>query len=217
MEIITIGKGQELVSPNEVRLNIHFYLKGNTYEEVLKKGTLNVLNFINEIMIKNDFMKEDLKTRSYVIREEKKYNEVTKSYEFDYYSFNEYATLKFTYDKVLLMKLMSEIATLENPPMYEINFALSNEKEYQEKVLKEAFNNAKEKAGFIASAAGKKIKECVKVDYKPFNIDYTTRGNLDSEMMYKAASNEILNEVTNAFTPEDILVEETLYTLWMTE
>lgn len=217
MEIITIGKGQELVSPNEVRLNIHFYLKGNTYEEILKKGTLNVLNFINEIMIKNDFMKEDLKTRSYVIREEKKYNEVTKSYEFDYYSFNEYATLKFTYDKVLLMKLMSEIATLENPPMYEINFALSNEKEYQEKVLKEAFNNAKEKAGFIASAAGKKIKECVKVDYKPFNIDYTTRGNLDSEMMYKAASNEILNEVTNAFTPEDILVEETLYTLWMTE
>ena len=217
MEIITIGKGQELVSPNEVRLNIHFYLKGNTYEEVLKKGTINVLNFINEIMIKNDFMKEDLKTRSYVIREEKKYNEVTKSYEFDYYSFNEYATLKFTYDKVLLMKLMSEIATLENPPMYEINFALSNEKEYQEKVLKEAFNNAKEKAGFIASAAGKKIKECVKVDYKPFNIDYTTRGNLDSEMMYKAASNEILNEVTNAFTPEDILVEETLYTLWMTE
>ena len=217
MEIITIGKGQELVSPNEVRLNIHFYLKGNTYEEILKKGTLNVLNFINEIMIKNDFMKEDLKTRGYVIREEKKYNEVTKSYEFDYYSFNEYATLKFTYDKVLLMKLMSEIATLENPPMYEINFALSNEKEYQEKVLKEAFNNAKEKAGFIASAAGKKIKECVKVDYKPFNIDYTTRGNLDSEMMYKAASNEILNEVTNAFTPEDILVEETLYTLWMTE
>ena len=217
MEIITIGKGQELVSPNEVRLNIHFYLKGNTYEEVLKKGTLNVLNFINKIMIKNDFMKEDLKTRSYVIREEKKYNEVTKSYEFDYYSFNEYATLKFTYDKVLLMKLMSEIAILENPPMYEINFALSNEKEYQEKVLKEAFNNAKEKAGFIASAAGKKIKECVKVDYKPFNIDYTTRGNLDSEMMYKAASNEILNEVTNAFTPEDILVEETLYTLWMTE
>lgn len=71
MEIIVTGKANEYFKPDQIILNINFYVKENTYEDVLIKGTNNVKIFIDEVLINNGFKNDDLKTRSFIIKEEK--------------------------------------------------------------------------------------------------------------------------------------------------
>ena len=100
MEIIVEGKGVEYFTPDQVVLNIEFHTKGLSYEEALSEGVKNVQNFVSELLLRNGFNNEDMKTRSFVVREDKKYNESTRTYIFDGYLFNQSATIKFDYDKV---------------------------------------------------------------------------------------------------------------------
>ena len=78
MEIIVQGKGTEYFTSDEAILNINFYIKGQSYEEVLTEGVKNVEIFVNEVLLRNVFNKDEMKTRSYIIREDRKYNEIKK-------------------------------------------------------------------------------------------------------------------------------------------
>ena len=49
MDIIVQGRGVENVAPNEVILNINFFVKESTYEEVLKEGVASVQRFVDDI------------------------------------------------------------------------------------------------------------------------------------------------------------------------
>ena len=80
MEIIVQGKGTEFFTPNEVILNIVFYTKGQSYEEVLYEGVKNVQKFASEILLQNGFAIDEMKTRNYIVKEERKYDEKTRSY-----------------------------------------------------------------------------------------------------------------------------------------
>ena len=81
-----------------------------------------------------------------------------------------------------------------------------------------AYNDAKEQAKAIADAAGLELSECIKVDFKPFNTEYVSHSNMDSEMMMRTAKMGATPEKISAiFTPEDILISETLYCLWKTK
>lgn len=71
MEIIVQGKGTKYIKPNEVILNLTFTNKAKTYDAVLSDGIRSVNYFVEEILLKNGFSKDELKTRSFVINEEK--------------------------------------------------------------------------------------------------------------------------------------------------
>ena len=92
MEIIVQGKGTEFFTPNEVILNIRFNTKGQSYEEVLSEGVKNVQKFVNELLLQNGFTTDDMKTRNFVVREDQKYDEATRTYLLDGFSFNQNAT-----------------------------------------------------------------------------------------------------------------------------
>jgi len=217
MEIIVEGKGIKYFTPDQVIMNFNFITKNNNYEEVLELGSKNVEIFIIDLLEKNGFTNKDLKTKNFVIREETKYNEQTRKYEFDGYSFNQSATLKFCYDKEKMSKIMDEISKLSNPPKYQINFGLKNEEESKKEIIKEAYQDAQNKANEIAEAAGLKLKECVKVDFKPFTTTYISESNFGSNMMYSKANLNPAEVISKTFTPEDIELIETLYCLWLAE
>lgn len=204
MEIIVTGKANEYFKPDQIILNINFYVKENTYEDVLIKGTNNVKIFIDEVLINNGFKNDDLKTRSFIIKEEKKYDNISNNYIFDGFSYNQEASLKFNYDKELLSKLMVDISKLESAPKYKINFGLINEKDIRKNVLTLSYNDALEKATVLANASHKNILKCIKIDYKN-DVKYFSQSNLDSEFMYARETANTINEI---FTPEDILVSE---------
>lgn len=221
MEIIVEGKGNLTVAPDQVVISFDFITKGETYEEVLELGTRNVYDFIQNLLLPNGFTKEDLKTRSFVIREERRYDEVHRKYLFDGYSYNQHGTLKFDYDATLLARFMDALSKLANPPKSYINFGIKDEKQSRKDLLKLAYEDAKEQAEAIAYAAGKELKGCVKVDFKPFTTNYVSMSNLDGNMLCaERASFGMGNPeevISNIFTPEDITLSETLYCLWIAE
>lgn len=218
MEIIVQGKGVEYFTPNEVTLSINFTTKGYTYEEVLREGTKNVEVFVEELIIKNNFKKEDMKTRNFVIKEDTKYNKMTGQYDPDGYSFNQIASLKFDYNKDLMANMMVSISKLNNAPMCQINFGVKDEKECRRNILAIAYKDAEDQAKAIAEASGKTLKYCQKVDFKPFTTDYISQASIGSDMMYaEKACYGAAQTIVNTFTPEDIELSETLYCLWIAE
>ena len=218
MEIIVQGKGTEFFTPNEVILNIGFYTKGQSYEEVLSEGVKNVQKFVNELLLQNGFTIDDMKTRNFVVREDQKYDEATRTYLFDGFSFNQNATLKFDYNKERMAKIMEDLSKLDNAPTCQINFGVKDAKECKRKILSKAYKEAELQAQAIAEAAGKSLKQCMKVDFKPFTTDYVSQTTFDSDMMYaKSARLGAAPAIINTFTPEDIELSETLYCLWIAE
>ena len=114
MEIIVEGLGETRVVPNEVILNLTFVAKNMSYESTLENGILNVKNFFYNILLPNGFNMDNMKTRSFVVREEKKYDEQTRTYNFAGFMFNQNATIKFDYDKEKLAKLLVLISKLKS-------------------------------------------------------------------------------------------------------
>jgi len=218
MEIIVQGKGKEFFTPNEVTLNFTFTIKGQTYEEVLREGVKNVQYFVDELLLQNNFEKENLKTRNFVIKEETRYDNLTHQNIFEGFSFNQYATLKFDYDKEKLATMMVSISKLDNAPMCQVDFGVKDEKDCRKKILAKAYKDAEEQALAIAEAAGKCLKQCAKVDFKPFTSDYHSRARYGSDIMYaEKAVAGVAQTIANTFTPEDIVLTETLYCLWNAE
>lgn len=216
MEIIVEGKGVKSFTPDQVIMNFNFVTNDISYEKVLKLGCKSVETFINKVLINNGFNSNDLKTKSFVIKEETKYNELTRKYENDGFSFNQNATLKFLYDKEKLSKLMKDISKLNNSLKYQVSFGLKDEKECRKNILRDAYLDAFEQANAIAEASGKNLKECVKIDFKPFTESYISDTRLGNETMFARHISNDVSIIGNTFTPEDIEITESLYCLWNT-
>jgi uncharacterized protein YggE len=219
MEIVVKGKGSLFFTPNEIRMSIRFFTKDISHENVLTKGGNEVLSFINEILLEQGFNREDLKTRNFLIREEKKYNEITKKDHFDGYSYIQDSTLKFKYNMEKFAAMMESISKLENPPYCQINFGVDNEIECKKAVLAKAYEEAFERASAIADAAGKQLKQCMKINFEPFSIGYLSSTSIGGEETFfsEKAMMKSAKVIKSFFTPEDIEVSETLYCLWIAE
>lgn len=218
MEIIVQGKGIEYFTPNEIIISINFYKKGSNYVEVLNSGVMSVQNFVNNILLPNNFNKEDMKTRNFVVREEKKYNNMTREYSSDGFSFSQLASIKFDYDKGKLANIMEQLSKMNDAPQCHVAFGVKDEKECRRQILKKAYKDAELQAQAIAEASGKILKQCVKVDFKPFTTAYVSQTNFEGDMMYtKTERSGTATTIMNTFTPEDIELSETLYCLWIAE
>lgn len=215
MEIITTGIGEESYKPDQIILTLTFVFKDNLYDEVLENGTKSVLDFVNNILYKYGFSENDIKTKSFIIKEEQKYNEETRSYDFDGYSYNQTVILKFDYELEKLTNMMKDISKLSNHPYYKIEFSLKDEEKVKKELISKAYNDAKEKANIIALASNKILKDCIKVSFKPLDVDFLSLTSLDNSAMYlKEASMPLMNKI---FTPEDITLSENIYCLWISE
>lgn len=221
MEIIVQGKGESKYTPNRVIFNLRFNYNERTYNSALEGGANMVFEYVEKILKPNGFTEMDMKTNRFVVRQKTKYNDKTKNYDFDGYTYNQEASIEFDYDKAKVTKLMEEISELKNPPSYDIDFTVSDIKACKQDVLTMAYKDAEEQANIIALAAGKKLVRCVKVDFKPFTTSYISEGFMaEREMcLSKACSTKgsAAATINAVFTPEDVVVNETLYCLWLAE
>lgn len=224
MDIMVKGTGTRYYKADEIGIILNFRTNTDSYETALEKGTKDVQIFIEEILDQMNFSKEDMKTRSFRVYEDKRYDykhNVEKSYGFVY---EQMAKLKFDYDINVVAEFMDRVSKLSNPPKYTISFNVKDEKKIKEEALADAYNMAKEKAEAIAKAAGKNLKECIKTDFRPFEEKVYSNSSLDGEMFAErrrgAAGPEMASAertIKTIFTPEDIEISETLYCLWITD
>ena len=220
MDIIVKGEGKKYFRPNEVKINLEFYVLTSSYELALQEGTRNVEIFIDKILNAMNISKEELKTRSFRVYEDKRYDYDQKIYISNGFVYTQSAMLKFDYDKEFMAKFMDKVSRLENPPKYSLVFCVKNEQQTKNEAMADAYNNAKEKAKAIAEAAGKTLKECIKIDFRPFEESVYSGTRLESnslDIRYSKAARTQEDVITNIFTPEDIEISETLYCLWIAE
>lgn len=225
MDIMVEGTGIRYYRPDQAEINLNFYTKTGFYESALEEGTRDVQVFIEKVLKQMQFSKEDLKTRNFKVYEEKRFD-YEKKIEIKYgFAYTQGATLKFDYDINIVAEFMDRVSKLENPPKYTIAFNVKNEQQSKNEAMAEAYNKAKEKAEAIAKSAGKTLKECVKVDFRPFEERVYSRSTLGSgvfeaetsDFNMKARKMSTQDTITNIFTPEDIEISETLYCLWIAE
>ena len=217
MEIYVEGEALEYVSPDQVILNIEFKKKGESYNAVLNEGIESVKTFIEQILIPNSIDKEELKTRSFTIEEDKKYNNKLKKYEKVGFLFNQEAVLRFDYDKILLAAIMISLSNLKNPPLCYVEFGLKDKKEVQKNILSRAYEDAKIKAEAIAIASKKKLKDCIKTEFlKKSNSEFISNFSIE-EGIFNSPLEVQTKNIVNTLIPEDIKLSEKLYCLWITE
>lgn len=226
MDIMVEGTGKRYYKPDEVIINLNFYTKAGTYGIALEDGTRDVEIFIEDVLRQMQFKQEDLKTRSFRIYEETRYDYERKLEVKLGFAYTQNATLKFDYDINVVAEFMEKTSKLKNPPKYTISFNVKNEQQCKNEAMTEAYNKAKEKAMAIANASGKILKECIKTDFRPFEERVNSYSRLGSEMFETermtdfsigAKKMSAQDKITNIFTPEDIEISETLYCLWITE
>ena len=223
MDIMVEGRGLRYYRPEEVEISLNFYTKTNSYETALENGTRDVQIFISEILGKMNFEKDNLKTRSFRVYEETRYDYERKVEIKCGFAYTQSATLKFDYNIDVVAEFMEKTSKLSNPPKYTIGFTVKNIQESKNEALADAYNMAREKAEAIAKAAGKTLKECIKTDFRPFEESVNSRSELDGSFATRrigadCASTRMTAQeiITNIFTPEDIEVSEKLYCLWIT-
>ena len=200
MEIHVEGEALEYVIPDQVILNIEFKKKGESYNAVLNKGIESVKTFIEQILIPNSIDKEELKTRSFTIEEDKKYNNKLKKYEKVGFLFNQEAVLRFDYDKILLAAIMISLSNLKNPPLCYVEFGLKDKKEVQKNILSKAYEDAKIKAEAIAIASKKKLKDCIKTKS---NSEFISNFAIQEGIITSSLEVQTKN-IVNTLIPEDI-------------
>ena len=219
MDIVVMGKGKVNFKPDQIVINFDFNVKEKTYEQVLQQGTAGVEKYLN-LLLSLGFKKEDFKTRSFRVSENREYDNMKRIYVSKGFVFNQSARIKFDYDMEKLSQLMEKTSAFDDAPAYRIDFAIKDEKSAEEELLKLAYKDAEMQAKFIASASGKELKDCVKVSFEPFDEKLTSESRLGSnEMMYcaKASARAVSDSIQTVFVPEDVVVEKEIYCLFVTK
>jgi len=126
MDIVVEGKASRMFKPDKVCININFYTLAETYEKALDNGTKAVETFVKDVLKKFNFNADELKTRSFNVREETEYNTDKKIYELKGFSYSQAAKLSFDYDIKLVAEFMEVVSKLQNPPKYQISFDIKN-------------------------------------------------------------------------------------------
>lgn len=228
MDIMVQGEGKKFYKPNQVDISINFYANDETYEKVLKKGIESVENFIKYVLKDLGIDKEELKTRNFRIFQNIRFDYQTKTQIDNGFDYNQSASLKIDYSMEKISEFMEKVSKLENSPKYNMTFNIKEQEKAKKEVLEGAYCKAKEKAEVIAMSAGKKLKDCVKVDFRPFEEKiYSNTRLADTDLMYESegafgavpekARKATSDVIQNIFTPEDVEIRETLYCLWITE
>ena len=217
MEIKVKGIGEKSFKPDVIKFSFTFNIKRKTYKACLADGTKNVEDYFKYLTSKG-FVKEEIKTDNFNVHRERIYNEELRKYEEGDYVFSFYCNLIVKYDLDLMSQIMEETAKIKECPTYRLDFGLKNEKKAIDELMSLAYKNAEYQAKVIAKASGKKLKDCVKVSFEPFDETMTNSYEHMDLMADKACSKRSTAEsIQNIFVPKDVELDFTLYTLWITE
>ena len=97
MNIIVQGDGEKNFKPDQIVLDFDFKTSNKNYNEALELGVKNVEIYL-DMLISMSFKKEDFKTHSFRVSEDKHYDEQVRKYVKDGYVFTQSVQLKFEYD-----------------------------------------------------------------------------------------------------------------------
>lgn len=216
MDIMTKGEGYLDFTPDIIKLHFDFRIRAKEYNMAVENGVKTVESFV-KLLQSLGFKKEDFKTHSFRVYEETKYDSTRKKDVSLGFAYNQNSNLKFDYDTSKLAQLMTAISKFKDSPRTEIRFELKNPDGAKSQCIDLAYKNAKSKAQAIAKSAGKKLKECVKISYEPFEASVQSKSDFGGLSKTGINGLQLDSAIENVLVPEDIEISEELYCLFIAE
>lgn len=225
MEIVVEGKGKVEYKPEIIKIRITFDYTEKTYDKALEIGMESFEDFVQKVLPKLNLKKENLKTNKFSIEHLVDEDYRTNKRIDNGYNFRQEANLKLDYSNENINIFMTEILKLDKIPEYNITFNIKDRELASKEALAKAYEESKNKANLIAIASGKRIKECKRTDFKPIGdihcirIDETgieESGDLEIPGFMRKKK-DIFGCFTESFEPENIVVMENIYSLWIAE
>ena len=237
MEIIVEGNASSSYSPERVVIELTFEAKSKDYEKVVELGTKSVLDFMESLTKHTKLTKDDMKTLSFKVREvfkqvkKEKGNKTEWKTEFenvfDCFEFTQRATLEFDYSLEIMSKIIALVTKLKQPPYYTVYFDIKDKEARKNDILAKSCKKANERALAIAKSLGYKTVKCTKTDFEPIYADLRSKSNLNSKDMYARSASmamclqedneQIQQAIEKTFTPEDIVINQNIYCLFIAE
>lgn len=232
MQIFMNGSAKRDYAPDEIVASVNFNFHADTYDDALKGGVAAVKAYIDGISADTDFTSDDFKTHAYSVHEQFHTNrlaptrpeDLDKNLEkrvSDGFFFNQYAELRFDYNKDRLIKLMVVSSKLKNAPRLNLRFGLKDMEEKKRELIAEAYEDAKKKAEALAAAAGKNLRDCVRVEID--TLPYGQRGMEGDFEMARCAKfagapdfDDEIKNIDETFKPDDITVTKMINCVWET-
>ncbi len=231
MQIFTKGEARRDFAPDQIVASVSFSTHAASYDEALQKGVERVKEYLQFIADNTDFTFEDFKTSSYSVHEEFHTNRIDPQTEADLsknltkrvsdgFFFNQYASLEFDFDKERLAKLLVLTSKTEGAPRFHIDFSLKDPKSCERELLADAYNDAKLKAETLVLAAGKHLRDCIRVDIDmPPHHESMHEGAMLRKSAIRGDFGGIESEIRNiddTFRPDDITISKTINCIWET-
>ncbi len=198
------GIGHSSMSPNQIELKFRLCTLDKNYEKANSIHSQKLETLISSLTTLN-FKKEDIKTSSFNIQTKyKSIRTLSGEYkeEFEGYYINQNLVLVFDYNMDLLDKILNNISSSKTNPKLSINFTIKEKEEFENKLLENAYTDARKKAEILAKASNQVISSIVSIDYSFGSIHlYSDTMYDDENMNYKGTAK---CSIGSNITPLDI-------------
>lgn len=217
--VITVeGKSSVKLIPEEISFTVNFNIKDENYQ---KCADLSVekIDEIKSLFIKNGIDEELIKTNSFSIREVQKYDQELRKTVFDGYEANIPITIKTKKDNKKNDKIF-ELIKDNLKSNFNMNFTLSKEQmeAVKEKLIRLAVDDAKQKATIIAESASIKLSGIKAIQYgEPRTVNtYNAKMELmqfdEMPMLARSSAN-----ITSVLSPDEVEMRTDIVISWQIE
>lgn len=207
------GVGHASAAPDMAVVSMSITSLDKNYEKALRDNAEKVRR-LEEAIIGCGLPSDALTTSNFNIypqNESKRIND-TWTDVFVGYNCTQNLSISFDFDKQLIGRVLGAIASCNASPSFSISFKIKNPDEVKEAVLKDAVENAKEKAKIICDASGMTLRRVVSINYNFSKTEYLSRSNYT--MALKAAAVRAEDSIDTSFNPEDIKVSDEVTIVW---
>lgn len=217
MEIIVAGRAEKSFKADMICLRMSFNVVSETYEKAIDKGTAKVKAYF-DMLERLGFKSSECETANLQVRENIIYDRKTGESKKQGFVYIQDAHFEFDYDMKKLAQIMEETANGNFEMNYGISFKAKDAEKIEVEMYKDAFENAKHQAEIIASAAGLKLKACVKASSESFDEDsYHSRASYAVNAKTYSCDEGVGDRIAQVFIPEDVVVSQEIYTIWVAE
>ena len=165
---------------------------------------------LRDILSNNNLDPKLLKTSSFSVGKEKKWNSKSDEYINLGYKASHSVSIELPLNQELMNNILLDLATQDLDIEFNIDFVLKDTKTLIERLIKNAIENAKENAELIATSTGVKLKEIINIDYSFNEIRFI---HSDLDMCLLESSEISLPDIE----PNDVEAEKTITITWSLE
>ncbi|MDP8267954.1 MAG: SIMPL domain-containing protein [Candidatus Tenebribacter davisii] len=204
------GQATTSGKPDTFVISFSLEILNDNYSIAIKKLNEKV-NILRKVLIDNELDPLILKTFSFSIYRETKWDSALSNDIFIGYKASHRTRIELPIDKKLMNNLLNDLTLKAKDIDFRVSFILKDTKSFIENLLQKAIANAKSTAKVISDASEVKLKEIISIDYSFNQIHF-----IESSSTIELASSRMLQSSIE-IEPEDVKADKSVTITWLIE